>query len=806
MAQPRSGEQLQFFEQRIRPLLIERCYECHSGDRHEGGLRLDVADALSRGGESGAVVVPGDPQASLLVAAVHYEELEMPPAAPLSDRERSDLVRWVAEGAVWPVTSTRAARLDDAPWWAAEPLDPGAPPLPVAAIDSPTTIDRYIDDALDRQGLRRAPPAAPAKQLRRLSYDLLGLPPSPAAVERYLSDPSPAAYRRLVDAWFADPAYGERMARLWLDLVRYAESDGWRADAHRPGAWRYRQFVTAAFNQKLPYDQFVAWQIAGDEIAPGDPQALAAVGFLRLGIYEYNQRDAEGQWENIVDELTDVTADVFLATGLACAKCHDHKFDPIPRADYFRLRSVFEPLLFVDRQRLASRDEAAQGRVDALLAELAAVQGDAVEDIREFVVDRFPLSAQAMYHTPPAERNSYQHQIAYLMERQVAEEGLKGNRLKEKIGEERFQRWQQIRAELRQLEADPYGPARWLTVQDTAGAIRPTRLPGRPAGPTFAPAVPQVFGGQPLPVAPPNDAPTSSGRRSALARWITRPDNPIAARVIVNRLWQYHFGTGLVASPNDFGRLGSPPSHPHLLDYLATRLIDSGWNLQVVQREIVLSATYRQATVHPDADGAMAIDADNRGWWHQTVRRLDAEQFRDSLLVATDQLVDQVGGPSIAGTGPRRSLYLQRFRNRPDEMLAALDAPPGVVGTAKRDQTTTATQALMMLNHPRMNGVAKAFAERVRRDLQAADTGSEQDFAEPASGRPESADGLMPPPEDAVSKDAVAFVSRAYRILKSEPAPQALLDLLAPVAAQGSHGQQDVCHVLINSNDFLYLD
>jgi len=773
-ARQQESAQLKFFENRIRPLLIERCYECHSGDNQEGGLRLDVADGLSRGGDSGAVVVPGEPQASLLVSAVDYQDLEMPPDEPLSDRERSDIVRWVAEGAIWPIANEREATSHDQPWWAAEPLDRGSVPPSIADVDSPTTIDRYIDDALDRQGLRRAPPASRSRQLRRLSYDLLGLPPNPEVIDRFLTAASPQAYRRVVDSMFADPAYGERMARLWLDLVRYAESDGWRADAYRPGAWRYRQFVTDAFNEKMAYDEFVALQIAGDEIAPADPQATAAVGFLRLGIYEYNQRDAEGQWQNIVDELTDVTADVFLATGLACAKCHDHKFDPIPRSDYFRFRSVFEPLLFVDEQAVNRPDTPRQRRIDALLTELRDVEGEAIEEIRRFTVDRFPLAAQAMYHTPPAERNSYQHQIAYLIERQVAEEGLKGDKLKAKIGAERFGRWKEIRATLRKLNADPYAPANWLTVRDAPGEIRPTRLPGRSSGNVFNPAVPQVFGGQPLDVDPPLDAPHSSGRRTALAKWITSNANPIAARVIVNRLWQYHFGTGLVASPNDVGHLGSLPSHPRLLDYLASRLIESGWNLQLIQREIVLSGTYRQSAVHPDAALANTIDSNNRVLWHKTVRRLDAEQYRDSLLVAMDRLIGRVGGPSIGGTGGRRSIYLQRFRNRTDEMLAALDAPPGVVGTAKRDQTTTAPQALMMLNNPRLIGVAETFARRVRREVAAS--------------------------------DSKAFVRRAYRILTAENASDPTVALLAPVAAEGERGQEDVCHVLVNSNDFLYID
>jgi hypothetical protein len=293
---------------------------------------------------------------------------------------------------------------------------------------------------------------------------------------------------------------------------------------------------------------------------------------------------------------------------------------------------------------------------------------------------------------------------------------------------------------------------------------------------TFQPSIPKLFGGQKLQPLPPTDAPLSSGRRTALARWITSPDNPITARVIVNRLWQYHFGTGIVSSPNDFGRLGDPPSHPKLLDQLAKRLIESGWDIQIIQREIVLSASYRQAAIHPDADAARQIDSANRLVWHRTVRRLDAEQFRDTLLVAMDSMIDQVGGPSIEGTGGRRSLYLRRFRNKADQMLAALDAPPGVVGTAKRDQTITASQALMMLNNSRMISVAKSFAARVGRDVR---------------GR---------------SDYSSEYVRRAHRILTGTDPDIETVQLLAPMVASGRDGELDVCHILLNSNAFLYVD
>ncbi len=768
------ADQLRFFENSIRPLLVNRCYECHAGEESEGGLRLDVAGALSKGGDSGAAVVPGKPDESLLVSAIRYEDLEMPPDEPLSDAEKLAIERWIETGAYWPIDreATQAAA-DEGPWWAAQPLDPGD--TSIRTVDSPTVIDGYIDRKLSELGLHRAPPADRARLIRRLSYDLLGLPPTPEQIDDFCHDDRPDAYRRLVDRMFADPGYGERMARLWLDLVRFAESDGWRQDAFRPQAYRYRDWVINAFNSGMTFDQFVAYQLAGDEIAPGHDAAEAAAGFMRLGIYEYNQRDAEGQWQNIVDEITDVTADVFLATGMACAKCHDHKFDPISRADYYRFRSVFEPLVFIDRVPQQQIPENKRAEIDRLRKELAEVEDAARKSLGDAVVDKFPLNVQAMYNKPADQRTSYEQQIAYMVHRQKTDEGTSGGKLEKKIGKEGAERRKQIIADLRKLGFDPEPEPKLMTVADAPGPIRPTRLPGRGKGVAFNPAAPEIYGGTPLDTQDRDPSTRSTRRRTELARWITSPDNPVAARVLVNRLWQYHFGAGLVDSPNDFGRLGTLPSHPQLLDYLALRFSDNGWNIQVVQREIVLSDAYRQSAVHPQAERAMQIDSANRFLWHHAVRRLDAEQFRDSLLVAMGTLRSQYGGPSLPGAPPRRTLYLQRKRNSGDEMLLLLDAPPGIVGTAKRDVTTTAPQSLMLLNNERLTNVAKKFAERVRRDL---------------------GDDYSP----------VDFVNRAHLIVAGVPAPQEIVELLASSIGQEGLDEADMCHVLLNNNAFLFVE
>tara|TARA_R110002049_G_scaffold305056_3_gene501067 strand:- start:6476 stop:8926 length:2451 start_codon:yes stop_codon:yes gene_type:complete len=790
-----SPQSQRFFESEIRPLLIEHCHQCHAGDTAEGGLRLDSGQAIREGGDSGPVLVAHDPQSSLIVSAIRYESIEMPPDEPLSDEQQDLIADWVAKGARWSDAFEDAVsvQLDSKPqdWWASQPLVADDFSEAEVNASSPTRIDHEIDVQLNANGMSRADPVDRARLIRRLSFDLLGIPPTLQQVDDFVRDCAPDAYERLVDRMFANPAYGERMARLWLDLVRYAESDGWRQDAYRPSAYRYRQWVADAFNEGMPYDHFVAMQLAGDEIAPNDPSAKVAAGFLRLGIFEYNQRDAEGQWQNIVDEITDVTADVFLATGMACAKCHDHKFDPIPRADYFRLRSVFEPVVFVDQKPERNGAKRHAGEINQLRQELKALEGSGIDELRQVVVEKFTLDLQEMYRKPTWKKNSYEQQLSYLILRQTSEEGLSDAKIKKKLGAEAFDRRTQILARLRELGADPYPDPNLLTVQNASGEIRLTRIPGRSQGRHFDPGVPQVFGGHDLVTSSMSLSSSKAGRRTALARWMTSPDNPIAARVLANRLWQYHFGTGLVNSANDFGNLGTQPTHPRLLDYLAKRLHETKWNVQAVQKEIVCSATYRQSSVHPNASEYSLIDARNQWLWRYPLRRLDAEQYRDTLLQAAGTLDRVYGGPSVteskkADEPQRRALYLQRKRNAMEPMLQLMDAAGGLVSAAKRDETVTAPQALMMLNSPRVNSIAEQFCQRVLRDLD--DRRDRNDSHE----------------ED--DMQVTQFVRHAHRLATGVEIDPAMCDELASLAAKGQEGKVDVCHVLLNSNALLFIE
>lgn len=762
---------LRDFENRVRPVLVERCSRCHGDREQKGGLRVDGLVALLRGGDSGPALVPGDPGASLLVAAIRHDGPEMPPDGKLADGAIAAIEAWIGAGAPWPGMPTAAELIaaglpadDVAPatgprprsWrdgitatdrehWAYRPLArpdvPGLPEGTTAAAVNP--IDHFLLAELANAGLQPAPPAEPEVLVRRLFLDLLGVPPTPADTEAFVVDPSPEAYDRLVERLLTDRRRGERQARRWLDLARYAESDGYRQDAFRPTAWRYRDFVVDAFNTHMPFDRFVQWQLAGDELAPGDPAALVATGFLRQTPYEYNQVDAVGQWTTILNEVTDVAGDVFLAMGMGCARCHDHKFDPIRQVDYYRLQAFFAPLDWRDGVAVdppsgappTPAQAAYADRVAAFRAQLAMIEEQArfaAAWAGPLPLSRFPDSTQAMILREPTSRSPWEEQIARLAARQLkfTPAGLGGE-------DQRWYQW--LTDELAAFEkahaADrPPEPARADIAGDVGAHAPPTVIPG--SGREVQPGFPEVVTGrqpaitpvtatvdqagstvrQPVihPASPTAVQSRSTGRRRALAEWLTASDNPLTPRVVANRVWQWHFGRGLAANASDFGRLGGTPSHPELLDWLAAELVASGWDIARLDRLIVTSAAWRRTARLPPDDAVViagrAVDPDNRLWWRQDCRRLDADQVRDAALAVAGELDATAGGPSVPPTAPRRSLYTTAFRNTRDALGEAFDAPDGYASCARRDATTTATQALFLLNGEWMLARARALA------------------------------------------------------------------------------------------------
>jgi len=748
---------MRFFETKIRPLLAAKCYACHGPQKQTSGLRLDGRSALLKGGESGPVVVPGHPEQSLLIEIVHPTTGRMPPTGKLKPDEVAALTQWVKSGIPWGVEapghgSGREAGTSGAAgfrnpssaaaksWWAFQPLKKVAIPVVEGERWARNPIDRFIFQRLKKEGLSPAPEADRATLIRRLYFDLVGLPPNPEAVDAFVKDSEPQAYERLVDGLLASPRYGERWARHWLDLVRYADSDGYRIDDYRPHAWRYRDYVIRSLNEDKPYNRFVQEQLAGDELWPHDPQALIATGYLRHWIYEYNARDVRGQWTTVMNDLTDTTGDVFLGMGVQCARCHDHKFDPILQKDYYRLQAFFAPILpredliaatDTERREYAERLAVWEKKTAALRSQLEAIEAGYRSKAEEGAVKIFPPDIQVMIRKPAAERGSFEHQLAELAYRQVYYEY---GRLETKMKAEDKERVLALKKQLAAFDKEKPEPLPVaFGATDTGKPAPPVFIPKRgkePVDPGFL----TVFDPRPAEIGKAPRAPGSTGRRATLAHWITSPTNGLTARVIVNRIWGWHFGKGLAANASDFGKLGEAPSHPELLEWLATtftsgpldfRFQKSGetgkqlyfnWSLKKLHRLIVTSATYRQASNHPREAMFRVKDPENRLYWRGDTRRLQAEQIRDSLFAISGELSLKEGGPGAISTEPRRSIYTRVMRNNRDPLLDVFDLPLFFQSSSSRDTTTTPVQSLMLFNSQAMLLRARALATRLQRE------------------------------------------------------------------------------------------
>lgn len=786
-----TAEQIEFFEKQVRPLLAEHCFKCHGPKQQKSGLRVDHISTLLAGGDSGPAIVPGQADESLLIDAVRYQSLEMPPGRKLSDEQIEVLTRWVATGAPWPTTeavpATGGISAEDRQWWAFQPVRSSVPPVVADEGWSRNEIDRFIFQKLGAAGLRPAPEASRQMLARRVYFDLTGLPPTPHEAQEFAEDVSPDAYERLVERLLASPKYGQRWARHWLDLVRYADSDGYRADDYRPLAWRYRDYVVAAFNDDKPYDRFVQEQLAGDELFPDNPAAVTATGYLRCGIYEYNSRDVRGQWEIILNDLTDTTGDVFLGLGLQCARCHDHKYDPLLQKDYFRLRAFFAGLTPYAELPAATADELA-GRA-AHLAEwetqsahvrqaIEAVEAPFRDKARTVAVGRFPDDIQAMIAKPAGERLPLERQLADLAFRQVT---LEYDRLDPKIKGDAKKQLEALRKELAQFDALKPAPLPQVMAASEIGpAASQTVIPKK--GVAVEPGYLTLLDDGPAAISPPASG-QSTGRRAALATWLTRPENPLTARVMVNRVWQHHFCRGLAANASDFGKLGGLPSHPELLDWLACRFVADGWSLKQLHRRILLSATYRQSSSHSGAAAGIAKDPDNRLYWRGAVRRLDAEQIRDSFYAVAGELRPVDGGPGEAKEAPCRSVFLRVMRNTRVPLLDAFDAPYWIASAAGRDVTTTPLQSLMLINSQFTLDRAAAFARRV--------CAEEGDEARRVALSYQIAFGRRPTSAEAAA--ALGFLR----------AQAAACDDASAATVQS---WTDFCHVLLNANEFLYVE
>jgi hypothetical protein len=757
----------EFFEKEVRPLLVERCFSCHAQDKVKGkvkgGLKLTSREALLQGGDSGPAAVPGRPDESLLVQAIRYEdEPRMPPKEKLTGAEIATLVRWVEMGLPWPraqaelpPTERNDGRIAAAAtsFWSFQPLQAGTPPPVTDPGWAEGPIDRYILAALEARGLKPGPPADRRTLIRRATFDLTGLPPTPAEVAAFMADDGPdyVAFARVVDRLLATSQYGERWGRHWLDVVRYADardSRGLGAGGDLTEAWRYRDWVVDAFNRDLPYDQFIINQIAGDVLpAPAsDPinaGGLVATGLLAIGEWGIGDADKEKMMTDIADDQIDVVGRAFLGLTIACARCHDHKFDPIPTEDYYGLAGIFlsthilpdpgvktqgspllqTPLVPAPVVEAATRYQARVAELERRLKSQIQTAGNAPEAARRAAVELARNELQAFKSDPPAP----------VPRALAAREGGVPNSPHAGFHDARVH----IRGNYRRL------------------------------GPTVPRHFPQVLAGTHQP-----GIATGSGRLD-LARWIARPEHPLTARVMVNRIWQHHFGAGIVRTPSNFGALGARPSHPALLDFLALRLIASGWSIKALHREIMLSAAYRQSS-QPSAE-TLRADPENQLFGRMNRRRLESEAIRDSLLAAAGRLDRKPGGPSTQDlASPRRTLYLMTIRSDRSSFGPLFDAADATAIVDQRTLSTVAPQALFLLNHPFVLDAAGTLARRLQSEAPRSDA---------------------------------ERIAHTYALLFGRPPRPAELEIGRRLVADGDESAWTAyAQVLLCSNEMIYID
>lgn len=700
-------EQLTFFESEVRPLLARRCYECHSQDQKiEAGLRLDSRVAMLAGGDSGPAIAPSDPTSSLLIDAVHYRTFQMPPSEKLPAAEIATLERWIALGAPWPAEtpSPLADRESfevtqaDRDWWAYRPLESLPAPKTLSSVHQQNPIDAFIDQKLDEADLQPTPSTDDARWLRRIWYDTLGLIPDPDSQAHFLADSRPDRRERELDRLLASPHYGQRWARHWLDVVRYAQTNGYERDDEKPEIWRYRDWVINAFNHDLPYDHFVLEQIAGDELPDASPQAIVATGFQRLGVWDDEPDDAVLAEFDERDDALSTIGTAFLATTIGCARCHRHMFDPISQQEYYSLLS------FVRNVR---RYERPHPHADS---------GNLIPLGADQEVAAWRAARQERIATAERERDSATDDAA----RQAAEQRLQAAR----------------------DERPPFEFA--LAVREMGAEVPETQVlaRGNPATPVgvASPQFPEVLGGGTPNITPITRAGvSSSGRRLALAQWIASPTHPLTARVAANRLWHQLLGSGIVPTTGDFGRAGLPPSHPELLDHLADNLIRHEWSIKWLHRQIATSATYARDALVENSAAALA-DPNNRLLWRGRLRRRDAEGIRDAMLMAAGSLNSEMGGrgffPQVdgevvaGGSRPglgwdvssetqrrRRSIYSYLKRGLRDPLVESFDYTNTTSPLTERPVTTVAPQALILLNSRWTATVASELAQRVRQEV-----------------------------------------------------------------------------------------
>jgi hypothetical protein len=777
-----TAEQLEYFESRVRPLLVSRCYECHSHTAEEaaglkGGLRLDIRAGVQQGGDSGPVLVAGKPDESLLIRSVRYSDvnLQMPPDSQLPDEEIQILEKWIMMGAPQPADDPNAAAsmkrgidLDGArSLWAFQVPQHHEPPQVTQHQWPRKPLDHFILSALEGRKLVPAAMATRRELIRRATFDVTGLPPTPEEVDAFEQDTDAAAWETVVTRLLNSPHYGERWGRYWLDVARYADDQGNSFLTPTPAAYLYRDWVVKALNDDMPYDEFLRLQIAGDEVSGSSRDyvtQLAGLGFQSLG--PQFRKGAAGEAKAKADELedrVDTLSRGILGLTVSCARCHDHKFDPIPTRDYYSLAAAYNGAEWPTRM-LASPEVIEK---HAAWTSQVAQQTEALKKWKED-------------HPAPAAATAAGGNTAELSEPEKQELAT-------------------LEANLKQLTENP----------PPSGPMMPSIQGGGQAMHVFVRGNPEVPGEAAPPgflriLSPPSAAPAENTpfTRRSLAEAVVSPQNPLTARVFVNRVWHYHFGRGIVPTLSNFGKLGGTPTHPELLDTLAAQFMQSGWSIKWLHREILLSATWQQSSLQHE--GNMTLDPGNEYLWRMTPRRLDFEAWRDAMLSVSGRLDSQLGGPSVDQANPgvkdvegfnffsrlngmeadnpagrRRTLYTVVSRYAPNATMTLFDVPEPNVTSDQRNATTVPQQQLFVLNSAFMAEMSRSFAARIK-------TAAEKD-----SDRIQLAWRLAygRPPEDREIGAATEFLTSAEST--AEPG--------------GLSGWEQLSHALLASNEFLFL-
>jgi hypothetical protein len=832
------------FERDIRPIFEAACAACHAETR-TSGLDLRTRESAIKGGNNGPAIVPGRADESRLYRRIAgLEEPSMPMDGALTAQQIAIVKRWIDDGAHGDANQARTSLQAAEPsaaipqaareYWAFT-LPRQAPVPDIARFANP--IDRFLEVRRRAQGLTAAPRAARETLVRRAYLDLIGLPPTPAEAAAFLADSAPDAWPRLIDRLLASPQYGERWGRHWLDVARYADSSGFEHDYDRPNAWRYRDYVIRAFNEDTPYDRFLKEQIAGDELDARSDETMIATGFLRAGPrVAFREKDNPERRYEYLDDLIDTTSRGVLALTVRCARCHNHKFDPIPQKDYYSLVATFFGYVettypLVPRAEADAREKTLNeidARQAALKEQIKTVEAPHVEKLRQQAYTQFPENVRRAIAKPERDRTPGEQLLA----QQVIEQVNPGRAaIARELTAEETARRAVLTDQIAALEKTKPGPIPEADIV-TDGDYRfapdgdgdevigcpKCRIPDVPsgsflhAGPGRYQAPPSYFllrgdpnakgermqpgfvtvatYGNPPTEIPPADGRTS-GRRRALAEWIASPQNPLTARVIVNRIWHHHFGRGIVATLDNFGKMGEPPTHPELLDYLAVEFMQRGWSIKQMHRLMMTSDAYQMASAF-DAANDREKDPQNQYLWRFRAQRLDAEIVRDSILAASGSVNLTAGGPPVfpplpkellssvsfgvwktQDDGPdtwRRSVYVYRRRGLVFPMFQVFDLPEQNVTAGARNVSTVPTQALTLLNDPFVLRQAERFADRVRR---------------------EAGDNLE------------KQIDLAYRIALTRAPTRAELSIA--MASASDRALVDLTDVLLNLNEFVYI-